>query len=72
MQPKSFRSFLLQPYLPAGWKEMSLNHIKAFNKDFNITVVRAGQKLKIIVEQAGSKNQEINWDGRKAVEINLY
>ena len=72
MQPKGFRSFLLQPYLPAGWKEMSLNHIKAFNKDFNITVVRAGQKLKIIVEQAGSKNQEINWDGRKAVEINLY
>jgi hypothetical protein len=72
MQPKSFKSFLLLPYLPAGWKEMSLNHIRAFNKDFNITVVRAGRKLKIIVEQAGSKKQEINWDGLKAVEINLY
>nr|WP_294872476.1 hypothetical protein [uncultured Pedobacter sp.] len=72
MQPKSFKSFLLLPYLPAGWKEMSLNHIRAFNKDFNITVARAGQKLKIIVEQAGSKKQEINWDGQKAVEINLY
>ncbi|WP_316792579.1 hypothetical protein [Pedobacter frigoris] len=72
MQPKSFKSFLLMPYLPAGWKEMSLNHIRAFNEDFNITVVRSGQKLKIIVEQAGSKKQEINWDGLKAVEINLY
>ncbi|ETZ23200.1 hypothetical protein [Pedobacter sp. V48] len=72
IQPKSFKSFLLLPYLPAGWKQMSLNHIRAFNRDFDITVVRAGQKLKIIVGQAGSKKQEINWDGLKAVEINLY
>ncbi len=72
IQPKSFNSFLLQPYLPAGWKEMSLNHIRAFNKDFNIKVEKAGKKLKIIIEQAGSKKQEINWDGLKAVKINLY
>lgn len=72
IQPKSFNSFLVQPYLPAGWKEMSLNHIRAFDKDFNIRVERAGGKLKIIVEQAGSKRQEINWDGLKAIKINLH
>ncbi|MBB2147577.1 hypothetical protein [Pedobacter gandavensis] len=71
IQPKSFNSFLLQPHLPADWKEMSLEHISAFNEDFGIRVLRAGKQLKIIITQAGGKKQEINWTGRKAVEITL-
>ncbi|WP_316753088.1 hypothetical protein [Pedobacter gandavensis] len=71
IQPKSFNSFLLQPNLPADWKEMSLQHIGAFNQDFDIMVVRAGKNLKIIITQAGAKKQEINWNGQKAIKITL-
>ncbi|MDB5012115.1 MAG: hypothetical protein JWQ25_317 [Daejeonella sp.] len=47
IQPKGFNTFSLKPYLPTGWNQMSLNHIKAFKNDFDITVSRAGGKLKI-------------------------
>lgn len=72
IQPKSFKSFLLQPSLPSGWNEMSLNHIKAFNDDFDLHILRSGSKFKIIVQQAKGRKQEIDWDGLKAVEITLY
>lgn len=72
IQPKRFNSFLLQPNLPADWKEMSLEHIGAFNEDFDIMVRRSGAKqLQIIITQANGKKQEINWNGRKAIEITL-
>jgi hypothetical protein len=72
IQPTGFKSFLLRPYLPSGWKEMSLKHIKAFNNDFGIMVSKIGGKIKIIVEQEAGKKQEINWDGKQTLEINLY
>ncbi|WP_209444242.1 hypothetical protein [Pedobacter borealis] len=72
IQPTGFKSFRLCPYLPAGWKQMSLKHIRAFNSDFDITVFKIGGKIKILVEQESGKKQEINWNGKQAVEINLY
>jgi hypothetical protein len=51
---------------------MSLKHIRAFNSDFSITVFEIGGKIKILVEQESGKKQEINWEGKQAVEINLY
>jgi len=72
IEPKGFKSFILRPYLPKGWKKMSLNHIKAFNDDFGIAVSDVNGKIRIIIEQESGKRQEINWDGKQAVEINLY
>lgn len=71
LQPTGFNKFLLQPFLPAAWNEMSLNHIKAFNNDFDLLVTRQGKQLKIQVKQAGGKVQELLWDGQKPLEITL-
>ncbi|WP_316777489.1 hypothetical protein [Pedobacter antarcticus] len=71
IQPTGFRSFTLNPYLPAGWNEMSLEHIRAFNDNFAIHVSRTDGKLKIVITSANGKVQQIDWDGKSKVEVNL-
>lgn len=36
IRPTGFDSFSLKVQMPSGWNTMSLDHIKAFGKDFNI------------------------------------
>lgn len=71
LQPVGFNKFTVNPKLPAKWNEMSLNHIKAFNNDFNIMVRRVRDKTKITVQQQDGKIQAILWDERSPVEITL-
>ncbi|MGV8877723.1 MAG: hypothetical protein ACOH2A_01700 [Sphingobacteriaceae bacterium] len=71
LQPVSFNKFSINPRLPAKWNEMSLNHIKAFNNDFNIMVTRVKNKTRITVQQQDGKIQAILWDERSPVEITL-
>ncbi len=56
IRPAGLRSFDLKPSMPAAWERMSLRRIRAFDVDFDISVVReAGGKLRIAVKQAGEK-----------------
>jgi hypothetical protein len=50
---------------------MSLEHIKAFNRDMTITVTRAGQKEKILVFTEGGTAKEYLWDGKNPLTITL-
>ena len=40
LRPTGLGSFEMTPQLPSGWNQMSLKHIRAFGKDFDIVVSR--------------------------------
>ncbi len=71
IEPAGFNTFAIRPRLPKGWDRMSLQHIRAFQKDFDISVSRAGQKEKIVVTVAGRPAKEYIWDGGKPLNITL-
>jgi len=52
-----FRTFTCTPRLPQAWPKMELKHIKAFQSDFDISVERVKQKLKITIS---SNNKVLN------------
>ena len=55
IRPTGFKSFMLTPHLPKAWDKMELNHIRAFNADFDIKVTKAqGNKVKVTVSQPGN------------------
>ncbi|WP_106829049.1 hypothetical protein [Parabacteroides pacaensis] len=49
IRPTGLRSFTFTPRLPKEWNEMALRKIKAFQSDFDIEVVRSGEKYKVKV-----------------------
>ena len=49
IRPTGFRSFTMTPRLPAEWDHISLKSIRAFGSDFDISVVRDGEKLVVSV-----------------------
>ena len=49
IRPTGFRSFTMTPHLPAEWDHISLKSIRAFGSDFDISVVRDGEKLVVSV-----------------------
>src|SRR5260221_1899753 len=83
IQPMSFNSFTLSPRLPRRWNKMSLDHIRAFNHDFDITVTRSGAGDKVIIyareqepddltaHRTGEIRIEKLWDGKAPLKIVL-
>jgi hypothetical protein len=71
IQPVGFNAFTLSPRLPKHWKEMSLEHVRAFNHDFDIKVVRAGAKEKVVISENGKQLIEKIWDERSPLKIML-
>lgn len=49
IRPTSLHSFSFIPRLPLSWPVISLRHIHAFGRDFDIVVERVDRKLKVIV-----------------------
>lgn len=49
IRPTGFRSFTMTPRLPAEWDHISLKSVRAFGSDFDISVVRDGEKLAVSV-----------------------
>jgi len=47
--PIGFNSFTCSPHLPNEWNFMAIKSVKAFGKNFDITVERIKNKCKIIV-----------------------
>jgi len=52
-------AFSLMPRLPAGWKGMSLEHMKAFGGDWGIVVT--GRH--VMVRRDGKVVKDVEWDG---------
>lgn len=49
IRPTSLHSFSFIPRLPLSWPVVSLRHIRAFGRDFDIVVERVARKLKVSV-----------------------
>jgi len=49
IRPTGLQSFSFTPRLPSSWPRMSLRHIRAFERDFDIVVERAGGKLRLTI-----------------------
>lgn len=49
IRPTSLHSFSFIPRLPLSWPVISLRHIRAFGRDFDIVVERVARKLKVSV-----------------------
>ena len=57
LRPTGFSSFLLTPRLPAGWAAMRLKKVQAFGTAFDLSVSRAGERLKVDVIIGGKLSQ---------------
>ncbi len=55
INPKGLHKFQVSPHLPASWEGFSLNHIRAFGSDFNITVNRENDELRLKVDSKGKE-----------------
>ena len=71
IDPLGFRQFSCTPRLPAGWQDMSLQHIRAFGGDVGIDVRAEGEYERITVTDAGRTVREILWDKKDPVIIDL-
>ena len=72
IRPTGFRSFEIKPSMPSDWDTMSLNDIKAFGSDFNVTVDRREDgKLDITVTPEGGKGQKYTVKPGQTTKINL-
>src|SRR6187401_3029599 len=59
IRPTGLHSFSFTPRLPDSWSVMSLRHIHAFEKDFDIRVERVNGKLMVLIS-----DQEKIWLSR--------
>ena len=67
IRPTGFDSFSLKIQMPSSWDTMSLDHIKAFGKDFNIKAERSdGQKIKVEIRHDGKTHV---WSVKSGQEI---
>jgi hypothetical protein len=53
IRPTGFDSFQCTPRLPHGWDRMALRSIRAFGRDFDLVVERAGEGVKVVVQING-------------------
>ena len=72
IRPTGFDSFSLKVQLPSGWNTMSLDHIKAFGKDFDIEVRRVdGQRIKVMVRYDGKTHEYSIKSGQEIKNVKL-
>ena len=72
IRPVGFRSFEIKPSMPSDWNTMSLDSIKAFGSDFNLTVGRREDgKLEITVLPEGGKEKRYTVKPGQTIRINL-
>ena len=72
IRPTGFDSFNLKIQMPADWNAMSLEHIKAFGKDFSVKVERINpQKIKVGIKYEGKKREHFVKSGQEIKNITL-
>ncbi|MDB5331083.1 MAG: hypothetical protein JWP03_2234 [Phycisphaerales bacterium] len=71
IRPTALDAFRCAPRLPKGWDRMALRSIRAFGRDFDLVVERAGDSTKVIVEIKGQPVQQKLIAAGEEVEITL-
>ena len=71
IEPTGFNRFNVAPYLPSEWNIMCLNHIRAFDNNFNLCVTRQASNFEITVIDNKGEIQKINWDGNAPVSVSF-
>jgi hypothetical protein len=71
IRPTGLRSFQLNPRLPAAWDHASLRDIHAFGATFDITIRRAGEKLRVEVIREGRNLTSQVIESGKAIDVQL-
>ncbi|WP_299807531.1 hypothetical protein [uncultured Shewanella sp.] len=74
IEPTGFKRFDVAPYLPTGWNNMCLKHIRAFESNFDVCVSRvqgADKGFSVTIEQEQGQLQQINWDGQSPISVSL-
>lgn len=71
MRPTGFHSFTMTPQLPSFWDEITLEHIRAFNSDFSVTVRRVGTLLETTVNEKGRSPKICRTSPGTALHIDL-
>jgi len=71
IDPLGFAQFSCMPRLPKGWKEMSLQHIRAFKGDLGITVRADGHQEKVVITNGGKTVKEMIWDKKEPIIVTL-
>jgi hypothetical protein len=66
-----FNKFQFQPFLPKGWKKMSLRHIRALQDNFDIYVEKINKQYGITIRQDKGPVQQFVWDGLKPITVKL-
>lgn len=58
IRPTGLDSFDLTPSIPSGWDSVSLRHIRAFGRDFDIEITRlSGGRLSLILSDGDSSGE---------------
>ncbi len=70
INPMGFDSFTCTPRLPEEWDRMALRSVKAFGRDFDITVERSGAELAVNVS-AGGKVLQYRCIAGEGIEVKL-
>ncbi|MGM9752571.1 MAG: hypothetical protein ACI3ZK_00760 [Candidatus Cryptobacteroides sp.] len=72
IRPTGFNSFRITPRLPLNWPKMSLSHIRAFGKDFSLTVRTAPNgKVVVDIEGEGIRCKTYPLDKNGSAEITI-
>ena len=71
IRPTGLKSFSFTPRLPKSWPEMSLKHIHAFDRDFDLVVQREGARLKTVVSENGNNIIDEFINEGSTVKVNL-
>lgn len=71
IEPTGFNTFTIMPRLPKNWNSMSLEHIRAFQQDLSIKVIRAGKNEWVLLSTAGKPTRQFLWDGQKPLTVTL-
>ena len=69
--PVGFNSFTICPRMPQEWNEMRLRNIKAFGRNFDISVKRTHSAFRIYVLLNGKPTRSFSWNGKDKVNIQL-
>lgn len=72
IRPTGLRSFTVTPQLPSGWNEASLDHVRAFGSDFNISLHRLkGDKTEVRISGKGIKTKTYTAPKGGSVSVSL-
>ena len=71
IRPTGFTTFVCTPQLPAGWKNMGLRNIRAFNHIFDILVKRNGNSLQVEVVDSGGRRKMVSVKPGTGINIDI-